>query len=52
MLNYLIIEIVFYTPLAQIMSIEKTHNSYLKAKVHLDRTTNIVLGGLGLRLVN
>ncbi len=27
------------------------HRSYLRAKIYLDRTASVVLGGLGIRLL-
>jgi threonine/homoserine/homoserine lactone efflux protein len=50
-LNHLIIEVLFYIGLAFAMSTPAVRNSYLKAKVYLDRTASVVLGGLGIRLL-
>lgn len=49
--NHLIIEIIFYGTVAFLMSTEGVRRRYLGAKSKLDKTTAIVLGGLGVRLL-
>ena len=50
-LNHLIIELLFYTAVQFGMSTEATKSGYLKARVYIDRTSSLVLGGLGIRLL-
>tara|TARA_B110000977_G_C10859105_1_gene408991 strand:- start:31 stop:201 length:171 start_codon:yes stop_codon:yes gene_type:complete len=45
-LNHLVVEVLFYVGLAFAMSTPAVRNSHLKAKVYLDRTASVVLGGL------
>ena len=50
-LNHFLIEVLFYTVLAFVMSTPAVRNRYLKAKIYIDRTAAFVLGALGLRLL-
>ena len=50
-LNHLVVEVLFYIGLAFAMSTPAVRNSYLRAKIYLDRTASVVLGGLGIRLL-
>ena len=49
--NHLMIEVLFYTTLACVMSTRAVSDRYLKAKVYIDRTASVILGALGLRLL-
>lgn len=50
-LNHLLVEICFYTAVAFAMSTAAARNTYLKAKVYIDRIASVVLSALGLRLL-
>ena len=49
--NHLIVELLFYTALAFGMSRASVSQSYLRAKVYIDRVASVVLGLLGLKLL-
>jgi len=49
--NHLVIEVLFYTALAFGMSRASVSQSYMKAKVYIDRVAAGILGLLGLRLL-
>jgi len=49
--NHLCVEVAFYTALAVAMSRPSVSQSYLRAKVYIDRVAACVLGVLGLRLL-
>ena len=49
--NHLLVEICFYTAVAFAMSTAAARNTYLKAKVYIDRIASVVLSALGLRLL-
>ena len=49
--NHLIVELLFYTAIAFGMSSKGVSERYLHAKVYLDRTAAVILGGLGARLL-
>ncbi len=51
MLNHLVLEILFYTTCALVLSAHTARLRYLKAKPILDRTAALLLGGLGLKLL-
>jgi len=50
-MNHFLVEVVFYSFLALVMSTEAVSITYLRAKVFLDRFAAVVLGALGLRLM-
>lgn len=50
-LNHLLTEVIFYSLVAFGMSAEAVKRRYLRAKVYIDRTSSVVLGALGLRLL-
>lgn len=50
-LNHLIVEVGFYMALAFGMSTQAVSARYLKAKPYIDRTSSLILGALGLRLL-
>jgi threonine/homoserine/homoserine lactone efflux protein len=50
-LNHLILEILFYTCCAFILSAPAARSRYLRAKPTLDRISALLLGGLGLKLL-
>ncbi|AXI42749.1 LysE family translocator [Sulfitobacter sp. SK011] len=50
-LNHLILEILFYTGCAFVLSASAARARYLRAKPHLDRIAALLLGGLGLKLL-
>ncbi|MGC1495259.1 MAG: LysE family transporter [Sulfitobacter sp.] len=50
-LNHLILEIIFYTGCAFVLSAPAARARYLRAKPLLDRTAALLLGGLGLKLL-
>lgn len=50
-LNHLVVELVFYTVLAFGLSTTAASQRYLRAKVYLDRSTSVILGLLGIRLL-
>ena len=50
-INHLIIELLFYAAVAFGMSSGAISKRYLSAKIYIDRTAAIVLGGLGVRLL-
>lgn len=50
-LNHLFIEVLFYSLLAFGMSTATVKARYLRAKLYLDRTSSVILGALGLRLL-
>lgn len=50
-LNHFLVEVLFYSILAVVMSTEAVSRTYLGAKVFLDRFAAAVLGALGLRLL-
>ena len=49
--NHLLVEMCFYTAVAFAMSTTAARNTYLKAKVYIDRIASVVLSVLGLRLL-
>ena len=49
--NHLVIEALFYITLAFGMSRASVSQSYMRAKVYIDRVAAIILGMLGLRLL-
>lgn len=49
--NHLVVELLFYTIVAFVISTEAVSRQYLRAKTWLDRFAAIVLGVLGLRLL-
>ena len=50
-LNHFIVEVVFYTAIAFGMNTPTMSNQYMKARVYIDRTAAVILGGLGVRLL-
>lgn len=50
-LNHLVLEILFYTGCAFILSAPIARARYLRAKPSLDRIAALLLGGLGLKLL-
>lgn len=50
-LNHLILEILFYTACAFILTAPTARARYLRAKPVIDRAAALVLGGLGLKLL-
>jgi len=50
-LNQLIMIILFNTALAFGMSTQAVSKRYLKAKAYIDRTSSLIMGALGLRLL-
>lgn len=49
--NHLAIEVTFYTVLAYVMSTEAIRQSYLRAKIYLDRGASVILVSLGLSIL-
>ncbi|MCY6380748.1 LysE family translocator [Hoeflea prorocentri] len=49
--NHLMVELCFYSAVAVAMSTPAARNTYLRAKVYLDRIASLVLSALGLRLL-
>ena len=49
--NHFVFELAFYSCLAVWLSSGHTARWYSRAKIYLDRTAAIILGGLGLRLL-
>lgn len=50
-LNHLVLEIVFYTACALILTAPAARAQFLRAKPVIDRTAAVLLGGLGLKLL-
>jgi len=50
-LNHFIVEVIFYTCLAFTMSIDSIRLGYMNLKQYIDRTSSVVLGSLGLRIL-
>ena len=50
-LNHLVLEIVFYTICAFILTAPAARAQFLRAKPVIDRTAAVLLGGLGLKLL-
>ena len=50
-LNHFLLEVLFYSVLAVVMSTRAVSTRYLRAKTFLDRFAAVVLGALGLRLL-
>ena len=50
-LNHFVLEILFYTACALILSAPAARTQYLRAKPLLDRTAALLLGALGLKLL-
>ncbi|MEP1766513.1 MAG: LysE family transporter [Sulfitobacter sp.] len=50
-LNHLILEIIFYTGCAFILTAPTARAQYLRTKPFIDRAASVLLGGLGLKLL-
>ena len=50
-LSHLVIEYLFYSVLAICMGSRIARDTYLGAKIFIDRTASLILGALGLRLL-
>jgi len=50
-LNHLVLEVVFYTACAFILTAPAARAQFLRAKPVIDRTAAVLLGGLGLKLL-
>lgn len=50
-LNHLVLEILFYTACACILTAPAARTRYLRAKPFIDRTAALLLSGLGLKLL-
>jgi threonine/homoserine/homoserine lactone efflux protein len=51
-LNHFLVEVVFYSTLACIMSRQTVREKYISLKLYLDRISSVALGGFGLSLLS
>ena len=49
--NHMVVEVIFYTALAYMMSTNAARQTYLRAKTYLDRGASVILASLGLSLL-
>jgi len=50
-LNHFLLEVIFYTACAFILTAPAARAQYLRTKPAIDRTASVLLGGLGLKLL-